>query len=493
MNSVIAFFTRRRELPLSARVRRRLRRAARRRQRGMAFVMVLGALTILTVMLTEVQDQSSAELAGAIEARDALIAEYAAKSAVNLSRLLIASEPTIRKSVAPFLGILFGGSVPQIPVWVYSDRLLGAFNDPTGAEAFSSFAGLDLAKGKNLGLPGASFELAIVDEDSKLNLNIAAGSKFAQRRLMVQLMQRIGGPQYNPLFENRDPDGNFTDRQAICAALVDWADGDQETMLCDPTNFTAQEMPTEDSYYELLKKPYHRKNAAFDSLEELHRVRGIGDDFWATFVDPDPEHPEKRLFTVWGQQAVNINTAGPDTLLQTVCAVSKEPKPKFCIDATEMMKFLTILGLVQGMMPGVPAFGSPKAFVSLLQGQGPMASLLKGLGMEPITLDQDAQSQLTVESKVFSIYATGKVKAGRRETNMRIHAVVDFRSAQAPGQAQANQWGQTGAGAAPGANLGTGGTAATANAATGGSGAQPQLQAGTRTSPAGNVIYYRMD
>src|SRR5690554_4733737 len=37
---------------------------ARRRQRGVALVMVLGTLTLLTVMLTEFQDEASAELGG---------------------------------------------------------------------------------------------------------------------------------------------------------------------------------------------------------------------------------------------------------------------------------------------------------------------------------------------------------------------------------------------------------------------------------------------
>ena len=38
-------------------------------------------------------------------------------------------------------------------------------------------------------------------------------------------------------------------------------------------------------------------------------VRGISDDFWATFVDPDPPNPKKRVMTVWGQGTVNVNSA----------------------------------------------------------------------------------------------------------------------------------------------------------------------------------------
>ena len=83
--------------------RRRRSRRSRRSRRGVALVLVLGALTILTVMLTETQDESSADFASALTARDQLIAEYAARSGVNLSRLLIAAEPTIRASLAPIL------------------------------------------------------------------------------------------------------------------------------------------------------------------------------------------------------------------------------------------------------------------------------------------------------------------------------------------------------------------------------------------------------
>jgi general secretion pathway protein K len=462
----------------------------------MAFVLVLGALTILTVMLTEVQDQSSAEFSSAIASRDALVAEYAAKSAINLSRLLIASEPTIRKSIGFLLSAIYGSAV-QIPIWQFSDEMLGAFNDPAGTEAFASFSGLDLKNSKNLGIPGASFEITIVDEDSKVNINAAAANTFTQKRLVSQLMQSMGKPQYDPLFEQRDADGNFSDRQTICSALLDWADRDQDTALCDPSNHTAQEMPAEDSYYELLPKPYQRKNAAFDSLQELRLVRGISDDFWATFVDPDPSHPEKRLMTVWGSSnAINVNTAAPESLIDMVCSNAADPKPRLCTDPAEMLKFLTLLTLVRSFTAGAPAFGSPDAFVSLLQGggKGPLKTVLASLGVEPIVFKSasETKAQVTTESKVFSIYATGIVKSGKRETRTRVHAVIDYRGAPPPGEPTVQFTGTGGmTGTVPGASGGT-----STNSGSGGSGAtaaQQGIQGATKASPAGNVVYFRLD
>ena len=296
-----------------------LRRRRRERKRGVALLLVLGALAVLTVMLTEFQDEASAEFGNATAERDALKAEYAARSAVNLGRLLIAAEPTMRKSLGFILAAAFG-SVPQLPVWNYADQILGAFNDTDRQQSFAAMSGVELDKAKNLGLPGAAFDLLIVDEDAKINVNVPArGGYPPQAQLATDLIGLIGAPQYNPMFEQRDADDNFSDRLAICAALVDWTDPDQDAFNCNLQDFTNTAAGAEDSYYALLKRPYHRKNAAFDSLEELHLVRGISDEFWSTFVDPEPDDPKKRVVTVWGQGKLNLNSANPQALLSLVC------------------------------------------------------------------------------------------------------------------------------------------------------------------------------
>lgn len=471
------------------------RQRARRARRGVALILVLSSLTILTVMLSEIQDESAAEFGSALSARDAVVAEYAAKSAVNLSRLLIAAEPTIRKTLAP-LFIMMKSAPPQIPVWEFSDRVMGAFNDAQGAEAFKALGGFDLTQGKNLGLTGAGFELRVIDEDSKINLNEPArGGAFGQSRLAAQLIGLMGGPQNDPLFEGRDADGQFSDRQTICSAVVDWADPDQDTYVCDPNNPTAQTAAAEDSFYDLLKRPYQRKNAAFDSLEELHRLRGFSDDFWATFIEPDPDRPDKRTVTVWGQGTINVNTANPQTLLAFICATA--PQARVCTDPAEAQKFLMMVTMLRGAMAGVPLFSSPKMFISALQNKGPFGEIFKAVGMEPVQFlsEDQASKMIAVESKLFSIYATGVVKAGKRETRVRVHAVVDFRNAPPPGAAtslnQASQMlGQSAAAAAVGA--------AASGKPPGAAGADPNdpsaaLAALLKPTPGGTIIHYKVE
>lgn len=468
------------------------------RKRGVALILVLGSLAILAVMLTEFQDETSADLGHALSERDGIKAEYAAKSGVNLARLLIAAEPTIRKAVAPLFMMMRRGP-PQIPVWEFADQVLGAFNDKEGAQKFRVLAGTGLAEGENLGMDGAGFEIVIVDEDSKLNLNSAAkGDAFSQQRLALQVLGLLAGPQYDPLFEERDSRGNFHSREDLCSAIVDWTDPDFDKFPCDISGqFVAA--GAEDNSYQLLDPRYERKNAAFDSMDELHLVSGISDDIWASFIEPDPLDPKKRVATVWGQGKVNVNTANAQTLLAIICGSAVEGTP-LCIDPVEQAKFLTVVGMLRSLTAGAPMFSSEKGFVSALKGKGMFGSVMTALEMQPIVFrsDDEVMKSVSAESKVFSIYATGKATSGTRKTLRRIHAVVDFRGAPVPpdlgvllaaaaktGEAQANtgqmsdeQIRQQQQAALPPGQLPEGAT-------------EDTLQGAFRPDPGGRIIYYR--
>jgi general secretion pathway protein K len=464
------------------------RRPKRADKRGVALVMTLGAITVLTVFLTELQDQTASELSAALSERDALRAEYYARSAVNLSRLLIAIEPEIRKSI-PFLG----GKIPQIPVWEFTDLVLGSFNDKAGGASFNTMINADAASGKNLGLTGGGhYELKIVDEDSKINVNVAAkGLIRTSDRLGSQLLGLFAPQTYNSMFEGRDADNQFSDRQTICGALVDWADDDEDLYACDPRgSSTSASKGSEDNFYQTIGLGYRRKNSAYDSLDELRLVRGVSDDFWSTFVDPDPSDPHKRILTVWGQDKVNLNTANPQTLLAIVCA--NAPESELCNDPVQLMGFLQGVSLVRSFTQGAPIFQSANDFVALMQGTGPMAPLLATLGVKPVKFKSvpEVRAMGGVASKMFSIYAEGVVPGFKRTTRVKIHAVVDFRSAAEIGDAFSLTAGAaTGGGAGAGAaqNGASGNNQAAAQAS------PEQLAAVMAANPAGSIVYWRVE
>jgi general secretion pathway protein K len=410
--------------PMSPRARARARR--RRAERGVALIMVLGAIAIMVVMLAEFQDDAGAEFAAATAARDGVQAEYYARSAINLERLLIASEPMMRQAITPLFALM-KQTPPQLPVWDYSDRILGAFNDPDSAKDFAGFSGLDTTRGKNLGLvQGGHFEITVVDEDAKINVNMGAANEIAHLRLAKELMSTMMPIQFNSLFEQHDSTGNYNDRLTICSALIDWADQDEQLFSCDLTSSPSSNA-VEDSWYQLLAKPYRRKNAPYDSLEEMRMVRGVSDDFWAAFVDPEPNDPRKRLMTVWGQGKINVNAANPLTLFGVVC--SGAPTAQLCIDPLQMQMFVMGMMMAKGMTMGAPLFGAPSDFVNMMEGKGMLGPMLTMMGMQPVKFQSvsDFTKSISTSSKVFSIYAVGAVKGFRRETRVKIHIVVDFR------------------------------------------------------------------
>lgn len=476
------------------------RRKIRKKKRGVALIMVMATLTVMTVMLAEFQLDSSSTLASAMAARDAIQAEYMAKSAVNLSRLLIATEPTMRAAIAPLFAFM-KKTPPQLPVWEFANNLLAAFNDPQTAKDYTSGLGLNIAQGKNLGFAAGQcrqgkcfvsnascstdtdcnvggFEIAIVDEDAKINVNLGASNDIAHIRLARELIGLMAPPQYNPIFEAKDSTGNFNDRNSICQAIIDWADVDESAFSCDMS--TAQ-APTsggvEDAYYQLLAKPYRRKNAPFDSLEEIHVVKGVSDDFWTTFGDPEPGKPEKRVLTVWGQGAVNVNSANAQTLLAIVCSAAKPGTP-VCTDPAQASLFLMGVTMAKGITMGAPLFGGAQDFIDTVKGKGMLGPMLAQLGLKPVEFLSDSEfaKSITTESKVFSVYGVGVVKGYKRDVRVRIQAVVDFRTAPpltgpAPPPSQ------------PQAQTNTGGTGATSDA----------LKAALQPSTGGQILYYRID
>ena len=477
------------------------------RQRGVALIMVLSALTVLAVMLTEFQQETSAEIGSVMSERDAVQAEFAARSAIALSRLLLAAEPTIRKPLSFLL------QNAQIPVWEHASLILSAFNDEKSVRDFGALLGGQMERTKALGIPGASFEVSIVDEDSKINLNAASRGAGYKSQVAQQILGLIGPPQYDKLFEGRDGEGNYNERPTVCSAIIDWTDTD---MINDSCLSTSQAQSTEggseDSFYQMLKFPYERKNAAFDSIEELHRVRGLSDEFWATFVDPDPDDPKSRIVTVWGSDKLNVNTSNAVATLAAVCAaVPVGQTTPVCSDMMTRAKAVSLLEMFRQLSSGIPVFRSVNQFTAMLKpaasasagasataapsagGLGAMGALMSGgppslemMGIPPINglVDALLQKTLGVQSQVFSIYATGIVKNGRRETRSRIHMVVDMRGAPPPGLAR-NMDQIT--------NLLNGNTAPLPSALPSTSASALPSALSTAPQPDGNVVYYRIN
>lgn len=413
--------------------------SSRRRERGLALIMVLTTVAILTALVAQLHERTSTDFAMTRLAKQRLQAEYLARSAVNLTRMLIAREPQVRQLIGPVYQALVRRAPPQIPIWKFANMILQPFCRPEGAGEAMAAAGFSLDLAEGLGeLPGEC-EIVALAENSRLNVNdpLLFDGESARNTVATQLFGLMAMGQnpnpYDELFAKRDPDGLLTQPADVLHAIIDWWDDDTLGSSFNPTTREVGVQGGEQDVYARFTPPYTSKNAPFDSLEELRMVRGVGDSFWVNFVDPDPSDPERRLVTVYGTGTINPNEAPPELLLAQLCG--KLPDTTLCTDALEAAKLTQLITTARSVAP-LPFFGTGKDFVTFLEGKGgkrdlyPMLKSFVGEGsgllFAPIAIADSARQELealfSTSSWLVSIYATGFV--GQAQT--RIHAVVNF-------------------------------------------------------------------
>lgn len=463
-------------------------RGAPARKQGFALLLSLIALTILAVLVADLHETTGTNFAAAMAERDQLKAEFLARSGVNLTRMLVAQERALRTLVGPLLKFAFQGRpVPQLPVWHYANMILKPFSDFDSSKGDAESAGFDLEMAEGLGKTGGSFEILAAAENGKVNVNDPRlrDSEMSRINVASLLYQLVAPAKYDPLFSQLDERGRTNTRSDLVANIIDWWDVDEQRSNYDPTMGVVQSSGGEDSdYYRDQPEPYLIKGAPFDTLEELRLVRGVSDDVWATFIEPDVEDPNSRQVTVWSglSAAVNPNEAEPEVLLARVCSYTEFRSQPLCSDSTgvEPGKFLMVMRMVRALPAHLPVFSRRTDFVEFLLGKptGLMALIVKmfsgGLGgmmggaaggsqgnasgqseslFTPLIIPQtsatggngadlrkDLERNFTTTSKFITIECIGRVGHSQR----RLRTVVNFDdkwTAPKPNAAQAQPLG----------------------------------------------------
>jgi general secretion pathway protein K len=373
-----------------------------REQKGVALIMVLVAVAVLAIFATDFIRITQVHALGTINVRNELKAEYLARSAVNLSRLLLAVQGVVSQQMKRF-------RMRPPPLWQFADYFVLSFNDPAALEMVGSVIGTPMEGTEGFGGLGGDIQVAIVDEESKINLNMATMGSVWQELVARELAALFQPSLYDPLFEEANEEGERMAREDIIAAIIDYADVDE--IVYGTSGFPeANTYETDDNAGEL-------KNAPYDTIEELHRVKGINDDFWAAFVDPEPDHPQARSITVWGSGKINVNTADPMVLYAILCSLSSNP-----VETCAPENLQNLFTLIQYMVDVRSLLGVPFANTGrFLQNVGSGVQDIPGVSMNR----DDVNKYLTVDSQVFSIYATAQVGKSKK----RIWTVVDTRGA----------------------------------------------------------------
>lgn len=417
----------------------------------MALVVVMTVITMLAIYVSEMLQNTSTAFQVAVAERDRLKAEYIAVSGINLTRLLIVNEPVINKAVAPFYGLAFNGrKPPQINIWDFAGELLSPFTNMDLAKDMGSAIDFDQMEGAR-GM-GGTLEVVAVPENAKINIDKALfkGGDAARLNMADQLYALMGGmvPEspYDAVFERPDAEGQYSTRLDIISAVLDWWDEDQTRTVYEPRDVGGGAIAnagSEDDSYSQYRDPYQVKNTHFDSIEELRMVRGISDDFWATFIEPDPTDPKSRNITIYGSGAVNVNEAPPTVLHSRMCVFA--PQQPLCMDPLQAQAFMTVLSMAKSMIP-IPIFSNSKDFMDFVTGGGGengayqtltgFTSMMPGgeafMAWTPLQIPKDRQKDFRrafiTSAAIFTVQATGFV--GRSE--VRISSVVNTHRAWQP-------------------------------------------------------------
>lgn len=311
--------------------------APRRRQseRGVALLLVVVSVAILAAVAADFAYSSRVDLELAVHERDALRAEYLARSGIGMSRLLLQFQKQLDQSMQNLTSSLpgIGGSI-NLQLWQMAHidcQTLGRFL-PDGADA--GFAGVKKPPSEVGGLGTAFIDYGgfrgcygtlIEDEESKLNVNqldslltAGAGGAGVQRLYLLLTDKR-----FEFVFEKEDANHVKLNASEALINIKDWADADDLVSALNVTPTGAQVtsgFADEPGLYSKYLPRFRSKNASMDSLGELYLVHGIGDRFMAAFGDRLTVYPDVN-------SVLNVNTDDPMVLALAVRSAADPAHP----------------------------------------------------------------------------------------------------------------------------------------------------------------------
>ena len=225
-------------------------------QQGIALVLALAVLALLTGAILEFDFSTRRELREAMNFRDELKATALAKAGVAAARAILQED---------------------------------ARREPTQGRIFDSYEDIWGTPLNNYPVGDGLISLTIEDEKGKFNLNDFAlrpgvQPQYTKHNQFTRLLDQV------PLRGASEP---------LADAITDWIDADDDPELDG----------AESRYYQARTPPYQAHNRPLVSLDELHLVKGFTDE---TVRQLEP------LLTVYPQApngVINMNTASIPVLL----------------------------------------------------------------------------------------------------------------------------------------------------------------------------------
>ncbi len=384
--------------------------AASRSRRGIAILVVVSSLMVITVLVTELAYTSRVRFMVAAHERDRVQAYWLARSGINFHTLILVANKEIGKnsqmaSMMESVGIPAGDGLWQMLPSINTGllRMLmgsgGSIDDiddeameefkSTGkvADEFTSEEKTGLFDDRSFLDFDGDFSSEIKDHESRINVNAFVNDTttvIQESPTGMLLYALMSGPDNDQWFHERN-----IERWEVIGNLKDWVDTD--------TLRSGGRGGYEDTLYNTLDPPYLTKNAPFDSIEEIRLVAGWEGELCDRFCEK---------LSVYGDGAgkLNINTM-PD---EFVAAIARACQTSQIYPDAFTKAFQAI---EQRYYPFGPTWAKPEDMVKDLVEVG-------GLPIDTGC----AQDKLISESQTFTITATGLVGT----SSVDIEAVLDF-------------------------------------------------------------------
>lgn len=257
-----------------------------RNQRGIAMLVALSAVLIMTFLAVEVGYNTAVELAVGVTQMDRLKAYYLARSGVKISLLRIKVYKTVMKKFGTV-----AGKDKNLLEMIWSFPLVWP---PTAAQSMGLVDKEELGKIVKDSIIEGSFMSTIEPEGNKIDLtDLISPSKILRESSYNQLLQIIKNK-----IEDDDNWAN-TNRglkaEEIINNIADWMDEDTSSLNGGD----------ESSYYNGFDQKVKPSNRPLKTLNELHMVSGVTDEIYNLLLP---------RVTLYGIKGINVNSASKEVL-----------------------------------------------------------------------------------------------------------------------------------------------------------------------------------
>ncbi len=284
------------------------------RPRGVAIVLALVTIAILSMAVVDFAYSARVNTVMATNERDNLKSYYLAKSGLNLSRLLLSFQYALQaesRDTDDEMGQMIGRAMRRsnFQLYQYVDLLMGPFNS---GRVEIPLASVDL-QGMGVGGFGeftGRFDVDVQPEEGRIAINRFARDEVRETDL-IELCSMILDERYNPVFEQQDQFGELMDRAAILGHIVDFIDlNNERTLLRDDCTIEGRSGDEARPYARDDEYDIEPRNARLTHVEELYRVHGINEGFMKAFAD---------AFTVYDVGRPNLNVATAPVFYSVLC------------------------------------------------------------------------------------------------------------------------------------------------------------------------------